>query len=176
MRGTRTQHDLALEVVSADVKTISESNLKIHSEGPQQSEITHSSGGTNWAYYSSTNWFLTAGWKKTFQVKYHDCTGSCSSLFALWPPPVRGSVSPSVLHGGGDRVQAVLPCSGIGPRQCVRLSVGERKLLRRPSGHQALGRTVQTEERGRQREVADQVLQSDVQVYRWVQLQITKKK
>lgn len=47
MEATGTQHDLAAGVVSVDIKPITESNSKIHSKEPQQSEIPHSSGVTN---------------------------------------------------------------------------------------------------------------------------------
>lgn len=76
-----------------------------------------------------------------------DCVEFLFSLFARLAKGYRSPVSTSVLHCGGDPVQAVLPGSGL--RRCQRLwlSVRERKLRVRSSGQQAVGRTLQPEER-----------------------------
>lgn len=118
--------------------------------------------------------FITDTWRfldakpQTGGNKHVDCAGFCFSFFAGLAKGCRSSVSSGVLHCGRNPVQAVLPSSGVRSCQCLWLSDWERKLRVRSSGQQAVGRTLQPQERGWQREVAHQVLQSDLQMYRWV--------
>lgn len=117
----------------------------------------------------STNWFLRSDWRRRILTVRHDeGFGSKPSLFITLAWLYTGSVSSSVLYSGGDRVQAVLPSSGFRSCQCVWLSVGKRELYCSSSRQQTLGRTLQTEKCWRQRAVAHKILQSDMQMYRWV--------
>lgn len=157
MKPSGTQHDSAVNVVFPHMFQLSLNLIGKYMTGSQTRLRFHTHQGERIIHFIADTWFpaeepLTGG------SKHVDCVGFLFSLFACMAKGCRSPVSSSVLHCGGDPVQAVLPGSGLRSCQRLWLSVGERKLRVGSSGQQAVGRTLQPEERWWQRALARQVL------------------
>ncbi len=107
-----------------------------------------------------THWLVISNWTRS--SRYEEIHSVGCDLQSGMDLPDRGSVSPSLLHREGHRVQRVLSRAGTGSGEHLRDSVRTGELQRRPRGLQTLGRTVQVQKRGRPGEMADQVFQSDL--------------
>lgn len=155
MKPSGTQHDSAVNVVFPHIFQLSLNLIGRYMTGSQTSLGFHTDQRELINHFITDTWFLAAE-PLTGGSKHVDCVGCLFSLFVLLA--YRSPVSTCVLHCGGDPVQAVLSVSGLRSCQRLWLSVRERKLPVCSSGQQAVGRTLQTEERWRQRALAHQVL------------------
>lgn len=167
MKPSGTQHDSAVNVVFPHMFQLSLNLIGRYMTGSQTRLRFHTHQGELINHFIADTWFLAAE-PLTGGSKHVDWVGFLFFLFARLAKGYRSPVSTSVLHCGGDPVQAVLPISGLRSCQRLRLSVRERKLPACSSGQQAVGRTLQAQERWWQRALAHQILQSDLQMYRWV--------
>lgn len=135
---------------STYVSTITESNWKAR----QRRLRFHTHLGELINHFMTDTWRFLATETPTEENKHVDCAGLVFSFSACVAEGYRSPVSSCVLHCGGNPVQAVLPGSGLRSCQHLWLSDWERGLRVCSSGQQAMGRTLQPEERGWQREVA----------------------
>lgn len=154
MKPSGTQHDSAVKVAFPHMFQLSLNLIGRYATGSQRRLrfLTHLGELIN--HFITDTWrFLTAE-PQSVGNKHVDCVGFVLSLFARLAEGYRSPVSSRVLHCGGNSVQAVLPGSGLRPCQRLWLSDWEGRLRVGSSGQQAVGRTLQAEERWRQREVA----------------------
>lgn len=154
MKPSGTQHDSAVKVVFPRMFQLSLNLIGRHATGSQRRLRFHTHSGELINHFMSDTWRFLATETSTEGNKHVDRIGLVFSFSACLAKGYRSPVSSCVLHCGGNPVQAMLPGSGLRSCQHLWLSDWERRLRVCSGGQQAMGRTLQPQERWWPREVA----------------------